>query len=80
MLFSETLVMGVTVAATVWTDNLAVGVGGVVLATILFAHRVAHVINAERKKAGRRDSSNDLILISLSNSRMVRISATVIVV
>lgn len=52
MPFSETLVMSVTVAATVWTGNLAVGVlGGVVLAMMLFARRVAHVINAERELA-----------------------------
>lgn len=46
---SETLVMVVTVAATVWTGNLAIGVlGGVILAMMLFARRIAHVIEAER--------------------------------
>jgi sulfate permease, SulP family len=45
----ETLVMAVTVAITVATGNLAVGVAaGVVAAMILFARRVAHVIRAER--------------------------------
>jgi sulfate permease, SulP family len=45
----ETLVMIVTVAITVATGNLAVGVAaGVVVAMILFARRVAHVIRAER--------------------------------
>lgn len=45
----ETTVMGVTVAITVWTGNLAIGVGvGTVLAMALFARRVAHVIRAER--------------------------------
>jgi SulP family sulfate permease len=45
----ETLVMVVTVAVTVATGNLAVGVGiGVVLAMVLFARRVAHVIRVER--------------------------------
>lgn len=52
MPFSETLVMDVTVAATVWTGNLEIGVmGRVVLAIMLFARRVAHVINAERELA-----------------------------
>jgi SulP family sulfate permease len=45
----ETVVMAVTVAVTVATGNLAVGVGiGVVLAMVLFARRVAHVIRVER--------------------------------
>jgi SulP family sulfate permease len=45
----ETAVMVVTVAVTVATGNLAVGVGiGVVLAMVLFARRVAHVIRVER--------------------------------
>jgi SulP family sulfate permease len=49
---SETLLMVVTVAATVWTGNLAIGVvGGVVFAIILFARRVAHVIHADRELA-----------------------------
>jgi sulfate permease, SulP family len=45
----ETFVMLVTVAVTVATGNLALGVaGGVLLAMVLFARRVAHVIRAER--------------------------------
>jgi len=45
----ESLVMVVTVAITVATGNLAVGVAaGVVVAMVLFARRVAHVIRAER--------------------------------
>jgi SulP family sulfate permease len=45
----ETLVMAVTVATTVATGNLALGVAaGVLLAMVLFARRVAHVIRAER--------------------------------
>ena len=45
----ETLVMIVTVAVTVATGNLAIGVvTGVLLAMILFARRVAHVIRADR--------------------------------
>jgi len=45
----ETLVMAVTVATTVATSNLALGVAaGVLLAMVLFARRVAHVIRAER--------------------------------
>ena len=40
---SETFVMLVTVAVTVWTHNLAIGVGaGVLAAMLLFARRVAH--------------------------------------
>jgi SulP family sulfate permease len=45
----ETAVMVVTVVVTVWTGNLAVGVAvGVVLAMVLFARRVAHVIRVDR--------------------------------
>ena len=47
---SETLVMLVTVVFTVWTHNLAVGVGvGVLAAMILFARRVAHFVSVTRK-------------------------------
>lgn len=49
MPWSETLVMVLTVAVTVWTGNLAIGVlVGVILAMMLFARRIAHVIHAER--------------------------------
>jgi len=45
----ETMVMAATVAITVTTGNLALGVAaGVLLAMILFARRVAHVIRVER--------------------------------
>nr|WP_310616882.1 SulP family inorganic anion transporter [Pantoea cypripedii] len=50
MPWSETLVMVLTVAVTVWTGNLALGVlVGVILAMMLFARRIAHVIHAERQ-------------------------------
>ncbi|MEI7408555.1 SulP family inorganic anion transporter [Pectobacterium aroidearum] len=50
MPLSETLVVIVTVIATVSTGNLAIGVaGGVIFAILLFARRVAHVIHAERQ-------------------------------
>jgi SulP family sulfate permease len=46
---SETSVLIVTVVITVATGNLAIGiVGGVLLAMVLFARRVAHVIRVER--------------------------------
>jgi SulP family sulfate permease len=71
----ETLVMLVTVTMTVATGNLALGVvAGVLLAMVLFARRVAHVIHVERLasedgRAVRYDvngplffaSSNDLV-------------------
>ncbi|RFA16326.1 sodium-independent anion transporter [Subtercola boreus] len=48
----ETLVMVVTMVVVVATGNLAIGVVvGVVLAMILFARRVAHVIRVERQLA-----------------------------
>ena len=47
---SETAVMVVTVVLTVATGNLAIGVaGGVLLAMMLFARRVAHVSCLERR-------------------------------
>lgn len=46
---SETLVMLSTVVVTVWTQNLAIGVGvGVLVAMTLFARRVAHLTETER--------------------------------
>jgi SulP family sulfate permease len=46
---SETLVMLVTVVVTVWTHNLAIGVGaGVLTAMVLFARRVAHFVSVTR--------------------------------
>jgi sulfate permease, SulP family len=45
----ETSVMLTSVVLTVYTGNLAIGViGGVLLATVLFARRVAHVIRTAR--------------------------------
>ncbi|MEA9389262.1 SulP family inorganic anion transporter [Acerihabitans sp. TG2] len=50
MPWSETLVMVLTVVVTVWTSNLALGVlAGVIVAMILFARRIAHVIHTERE-------------------------------
>lgn len=49
MPLSETLVMAVTIGTVVLTSNLAYGViAGVVLAMVLFARRVAHVISVRR--------------------------------
>ncbi|PPF43179.1 sodium-independent anion transporter [Pseudoclavibacter sp. AY1F1] len=49
MPLSETAVMFVTVVATVATHNLAIGVGaGVLCAVLLFARRVAHVVEVRR--------------------------------
>lgn len=49
MPLSETFVMVLTVAVTVWTSNLALGVlAGVILAMVLFARRISHVIHSER--------------------------------
>jgi len=45
----ETLIMVVTVAGTVATHNLAIGVGlGVLSAMAVFARRVAHLVDVER--------------------------------
>jgi len=69
----ETLVMAVTIVVVVATGNLAIGVlVGVVLAMVLFARRVAHVITVDRIVAGDEaryvvhgplffGSSNDLV-------------------
>jgi SulP family sulfate permease len=46
---SETAVMLATVIVTVWTHNLAIGVGvGVLVAMVAFARRVAHFVTVER--------------------------------
>ncbi|EIS7446288.1 SulP family inorganic anion transporter [Citrobacter youngae] len=53
MPWSETVVMILTVAVTVWTSNLALGVlAGVITAMMLFARRIAHVIRADRTLSG----------------------------
>ncbi|QZY52820.1 SulP family inorganic anion transporter [Leucobacter tenebrionis] len=47
---SETFVMLATVALVVATRNLAIGViGGVLVASVLFVRRVAHVVRVERE-------------------------------
>jgi SulP family sulfate permease len=46
---SETTVMLSTVAVTLVTHNLAIGVGvGVLVACVLFAQRVAHIVDVRR--------------------------------
>ncbi|AUZ87308.1 sodium-independent anion transporter [Arthrobacter agilis] len=46
---SETTVMLATVIVTVWTHNLAIGVGvGVLVAMVAFARRVAHFVTVHR--------------------------------
>jgi len=46
---SETAVMLITVIATVWTHNLAIGVIlGVIAAMVMFARRVAHFVTVTR--------------------------------
>ncbi|HHX84841.1 MAG TPA: SulP family inorganic anion transporter [Actinomycetales bacterium] len=58
MPFPETLVMLVTVVATVWTSNLAIGVIlGVVTAMVMFARRVAHMTTIE--KVAELDTNHD---------------------
>ena len=48
---SETAVMVVTVAATLATHNLAIGVGtGVLTASVLFARRVAHLVEVRAER------------------------------
>ncbi len=69
MPLSETLVMLVTVGGTLSTDNLAVGVvAGVMVASLAFARRVAHLVAVELdgnvyKVTGQLffASSNDLV-------------------
>ena len=51
---SETAVMAVTVAATVLTHNLAIGVGlGVLAAMVMFAQRVSHLATVTRTLEGQ---------------------------
>ncbi|BCF95092.1 SulP family inorganic anion transporter [Paraburkholderia largidicola] len=57
MPLTETAVMLMSVALTVYTGNLAIGVvGGVLLATMLFARRVAHVIRTTRSVSANGQS------------------------
>ncbi|WP_368496522.1 SulP family inorganic anion transporter [Herbiconiux sp. A18JL235] len=54
----ETLVMVLTVVVVVATGNLALGVaGGVLLAMVLFARRVAHVISVTRVVTGEGEDA-----------------------
>jgi len=56
---SETAVMLITVIATVWTHNLAVGVIlGVVAAMIMFARRVAHFVSVTRTLSDDGDTAH----------------------
>lgn len=58
MPMSETVVMVVTVIATVATHNLAVGVGlGVLTAMVLFARRVAHFATVTRTVKGEGEQA-----------------------
>lgn len=53
MPLSETMVMLSTVAGTLATDNLAIGVGvGVLVAMVLFARRVAHMVDVRGELDG----------------------------
>ncbi|WP_256206440.1 SulP family inorganic anion transporter [Nocardioides luteus] len=55
---SETTVMVTTVVVVVATHNLAIGVAvGVLVAMVLFARRVAHLVNVERELIERPDGS-----------------------
>ncbi|QCX26171.1 SulP family inorganic anion transporter [Nocardioides jishulii] len=55
---SETFVMATTVALTLGTQNLAIGVGGgTLVAMVLFARRVAHLTETHREL--RRDEAGD---------------------
>lgn len=50
---SETMVMLITVVATVWTHNLAIGVlAGVATAMVVFARRVSHFTSVTRTLEG----------------------------
>ncbi|WP_241385782.1 SulP family inorganic anion transporter [Rhodococcus sp. CH91] len=61
MPFSETLVMLVTVVATVSTGNLAIGVTlGVLTAMVLFARRVAHMTSVEKIVAADTDGDGSV--------------------
>lgn len=56
---SETAVMLATVIVTVWTHNLAIGVGvGVLVAMVAFTRRVAHFVTVERSEDTRDGASH----------------------
>lgn len=57
---SETAVMLITVVATVWTHNLAIGVVlGVLAAMVMFARRVAHVVTVTRIEPATDTAADD---------------------
>ncbi|MCW2835724.1 MAG: sodium-independent anion transporter [Nocardioides sp.] len=59
---SETLVMAVTVAVTVVSHNLAIGVVvGVLVAMTLFARRVAHLTETHRELVENRDGTRSAV-------------------
>jgi SulP family sulfate permease len=61
---SETAVMVATVIVTAGTHNLAIGVGvGVIVATVMFARRVAHFVTVERsvKTSGGRETATYVV-------------------
>jgi SulP family sulfate permease len=62
---SETLVMGITVCATVATGNLAIGVAlGVLAAMVAFARRVAHFTSVSLVEPGTYRVCGDLFFVS----------------
>lgn len=62
---SETLVMAITVCATVATGNLAIGVAlGVLAAMVAFARRVAHFTSVSVVEPGMYRVSGDLFFVS----------------
>jgi SulP family sulfate permease len=55
---SETIVMVATVIVVVVTNDLAIGVGvGVIIAALLFARRVAHLVDVDRELLERSDGT-----------------------
>ncbi|GAA5228466.1 SulP family inorganic anion transporter [Paeniglutamicibacter antarcticus] len=59
---SETTVMLITVIFTVWTHNLAIGVGvGVLTAMVLFANRVAHFVTVTRTVDEPKDTASYVV-------------------
>ncbi|MDD7581989.1 SulP family inorganic anion transporter [Corynebacterium sp. LK2590] len=65
MPWSETLVMGITMAGTLITSNLAVGVVlGVLAATVSFAQRVSHVVTVDQTGPGEYAVSGQLFFAS----------------
>ena len=62
---SETAVMVATLAVTVTTHNLAIGVGiGVLVAMVLFARRVAHFVTVERTVTGHGEDATAVYTVN----------------